>query len=780
LLKPQRNIVKQLVTIKSEEFSPHAVCSDNCKKTRIMTGDISFTIIDVLRGMVRRKLLVMSCTALGLMAGLGVVTVFKPSYQAESRVLVQNLATPYDQANVNQATPRDGTIDERVIKSQMAVVESSDLSLRVVNQLRLAELSEFDSLKKPLGSVSRLLIAAGFSDDPRPMTAEQRALRRIADKRTVYAVPESNVIAIKYVAQDGKVAADVANALAETYVISTRESDAGSNSRARDWLSGQIEELRARVSSSDAAVEKFRAEKGLFRSRETTIGSQEISELNSQMTLADAAQSEAQAKADEIRNLLATKGSVDASSEVLNSPTIQRLRELQVNAARKVSELSATYLPNHPKMKAAQKDVDNLGKQVRREALKIVDGLQGQAKVAAARADSLRASLEVLKGRETISLQDEVRLKELEREAKANRDQLELMLARFADSNTRQNLDMQPGTARVIQYASAPANPYFPKFGPTLLLTTMIGLGLGLGLAFLLEIMRQAARLNAPSLAHALDPQAARRHPLLATEADRKIPDFVVPSAQAPVTRAASKVVVPQATLPHAGAPGKSASVVTSIPSARSTAEASLLLGLVEPDKTHSALLTPLAERTIALLRKGGNNAVAVTGMGTGHEMAAAALALSRKLSAEGLKTILLDLDCRHTIIPDLMQLPSVQGLTDLLAGQADFAAIMQRDASTQLQVIRCGKVQPDSAAFLAQRMENITRTLAGIYDAVIVHVGEASPQSLRLMQGCGAAIIFASAERMGALAPAVQTLTARGVADVLAVRIDSALKLAA
>lgn len=201
---------------------------------------------------------------------------------------------------------------------------------------------------------------------------------------------------------------------------------------------------------------------------------------------------------------------------------------------------------------------------------------------------------------------------------------------------------------------------------------------------------------------------------------------------------------------------------------------------MVEHDKTHAALLTPLAERTIALIGQGGAKAIAFAGMGAGQEMAAAAVALSRKLSGEGLKTILLDLDCRHAIIPDLMRLPPAQGFADLVAGQADFAAIMQRDANSQLQVIRCGKHQLDSVTILAQRMENITRTLAGIYDAVIIHVGEASPQSLLLMKGCDAAVIFASAERMPALTPAAQTLTAQGIAHVLAVRVDSALKLAA
>ena len=59
-------------------------------------------------------------------------------------------------------------------------------------------------------------------------------------------------------------------------------------------------------------------------------------------------------RAEEIKNMLATKGSVDASSEVLSSAVIQNLREKQATANQKVSELSAVYLPNHPKMIAAE------------------------------------------------------------------------------------------------------------------------------------------------------------------------------------------------------------------------------------------------------------------------------------------------------------------------------------------------------------------------------------------------------------------------------------------
>ena len=102
-------------------------------------------------------------------------------------------------------------------------------------------------------------------------------------------------------------------------------------------------------------------------------------------TLADAASSEATARANEIKSLLAAKGSVDASSDVLSSPVVQNLREQQSTAARKISELSATYLPNHPKMMAAQNDLTNINRQIRAEALKVVEGLNEQAKIAKSR-----------------------------------------------------------------------------------------------------------------------------------------------------------------------------------------------------------------------------------------------------------------------------------------------------------------------------------------------------------------------------------------------------------
>jgi polysaccharide biosynthesis transport protein len=760
----------------------------------------SFSIYDVLRGIARRRLLILSCLTLGILSGFAVLTIFKPSYLAEARVLIDNQATPYDAANVNQLDSlREPNVDDRVVASQVAVLQSEDLSNRVIKQLGLSGKPDFDPLVEGIGAVQKLLITFGFSDDPSLMTQEQRALKKLGKCLTIYPLPDSNVIGIKCTIGDGKTAAAISNALAETYVLSTREVKSGTNDRAREWLSQQIATLQGKVVASDAAVERFRSESGLLKGEKSTLGTQELSELNTQITLAEAARSEAAAKAAEIRSMLKARGSVDGNQDVLNSPTIQSLRQSQVSSERRLTELSATYLPNHPKMIAARQELSAVNAQIRREALKIVDGLQGQANIAAARAESLRKSLQTMKGREGDAAQDEVKLKELERDAKANRDQLEAMMSRFADSNTRKNLDLQPGTARIIQEASAPAVPYFPKSGPIMLLTSLAGFGLGAGLAFLLEIMAQATRLNATAAADVAPQRPAKRerHALRHPDAVKADVPFTrpeepphVPEAQSWPQRKPAKsedvIVAPVVATPVealAPAPEPKSPTITTVatfPLQRSTTEARALLEDMEHDGDTSKAITHLTELLQNMRQPNKPLACAVAGIGAGFEVGTATVAMARALTRQGIKTILIDLEASRPLIPDLMNLPFAPGLSDLISGNADFTKTIQRDEGSSLQIIRHGMEGAASEAQIGQRMEAVTRTLTGIYDIVLVHAGEASPSTLSMIKGCSAALLYAPFRRQSDAASAAFTLKAHGIQHVNIVNVETPMPAAA
>ena len=202
---------------------------------------------------------------------------------------------------------------------------------------------------------------------------------------------------------------------------------------------------------------------------------------------------------------------MDTSAAVLNSPLIQRLREQQVLLQRSVAELSSTYLDNHPRLIAARRELQDLNRQVRAEAMKVVAGLEQEAKIAASREASLRESLDSLKTRVGESNVDEVKLRALEREATANRNLLESFLNKFSDASARQEVLAQPGIARVISRADPPTEPSFPKAGPIILLASLGGFTIGLGIAFMAEVMKGASGSQPPAYERDRDVWRRRR-----------------------------------------------------------------------------------------------------------------------------------------------------------------------------------------------------------------------------------------------------------------------------
>ena len=718
----------------------------------------AINLLDVVRGMGRRKLAILVFTLLALCAGLAIVKFLKPTYSTEAQILIENLASPFDRTQSPDQQQPD-PVDDRVIKSQMSVLKSQDVALRVVTSLNLQDRPEFDSLKqkKGVGKIKQLLLAFGFGEDPRLQTPQQRALDRLTDGLTVYQIPDSNVVAVKYSSADPRTAAEVANALVKIYVASTAETNSQPTTRARDWIAGQIEDLRKKVASSEASIEEFRSQAGLLQGENSTLGTQELSELNSQITLAEAARTEAEERAKSIKNVLATKGTVVGSTDVLNSAIVQSLREQQVTSARRVAELSATYLPSHPKMIAAQNDLGNIDRQIRSEALKLVDSLDQQARIAEAREKSLRGRLEEMKGRESTANLASVKLKALERESAADKALLESLLLRYADASARQDLSTQPGLARVIQHAAIPTSPSFPKSGPLVLLITLAGLALSLGLSFLMEIMAAANRLAVNAAPRSNEPVALADGPVIPLREaapPRKIPE---PSPLA------SEPIQALATFPSAASPQENLALLKDADHQ-------------DRDGLHAGALQ-LADWALKLQRMAALRRLAISSLGAGAaDSSMATVALARAIAAKGARVVVADLTPDNSSVDLLFGLPPGPGFVDLMAGTTDFTKVIARDPKSNAHLLRFGTERNEAAmSLMDQRTDAVLTALGNIYDIVLIHVGEASGRANALLGKCQAALLLAPGLRRGDVAKAAKSLLESGLTDVQYVRLEAA-----
>lgn len=741
----------------------------------------SIALTDVLRGIWRRRRMIIALTIITTVLAIAYVSIQEPRYTTQALVLVDSLETPFDRTQPDAVAPRPA-MDDRDVLSQVSVIESRDLGDRVVQKLKLQDRAEFDSLSSNgLGLVSRIRIALGFGEDPRNKTPEQRALSRYDSMLTVYQIPLSKVIAIQYSSNDPKTAAEVANTLAETYVTSTREAQSEPTNRAREWLAQQIEELRKKVAESESAAEEFRARAGLLKGAQSTLSAQELSELSSQIVLAQAARSEAEAKARQIRSMLENDGVVDGSGEVLNSALIQRLREQQVVLNRNLAELSVRYLPNHPKVVAARSELASLDRQIRAEALKVVRGLEDQAKVAASREAELRASLNGAKAKASETNLDEVKLRALEREAAANRSLLETFLNRYMDASARQDVVAQPGTARVIERAPLPTSPSFPKTGPTVLLAMLAGLALAIGLAFVAEVMNAAARVAlGPSLPAPAPRVLIEASPNPAPGAEAPAPEIPAVPKDATESRNSLVMEVPKGGIPQmlgSASPLEIVPSLCSMPASRDLASAVShgyeVIG--RPADSYAKAAKALGSWATSVRQTLGVKRIAIAALGAGNtfDTTAASAALARTLVQQGGKTIILDIAGSGDSFAHVFGLQPQAGLAELLAGQADFNAVIARDMASELNVISAGQNTGGLAELIAgSRFAQALNALETAYDQILLDCGELTLATSPAVRAAQAVLLLAPGGAAAEAGRKLQELRGEGILAAQYVRL--------
>jgi G-rich domain on putative tyrosine kinase len=254
----------------------------------------------------------------------------------------------------------------------------------------------------------------------------------------------------------------------------------GSARSAGSWLGKTIESLRERVAAADAKVEIYRSQNGLFLVGDaTSISSQQLSELNTQLATARSAQTDLSSKARLIREAI-RQGKTFEVSEVVNNELVRRLIESRATLRAQLAQEERTLLPQHPRIRELYAQLAGLEDQIRAAAERAARAFENDAKAAGARVAASQADLDLQKRQSGSANEQEVQLRALEREAKAEREQLETYLTRYRDASVRDADNAVAADARIVSRALVPSNPTFPKKLPVIIIATLSGFALSL------------------------------------------------------------------------------------------------------------------------------------------------------------------------------------------------------------------------------------------------------------------------------------------------------------
>ncbi|HSP23648.1 MAG TPA: hypothetical protein VLQ65_00595 [Saliniramus sp.] len=321
----------------------------------------------------------------------------------------------------------------------------------------------------------------GGSGDRLDGADEDRIFKNYYARLTVFPIPRSRVIAIRFDSADPELAARAANTIADVYLEQLEAAKTDMARAASSWLGTSIEDLRERVGTAEAAVEEFRARSGLLvGGNNATITSQQLSDINTQLAQARSAQADSQARARLISDMI-SGGRAFEIPDVANNELIQRLTEQRIALRSQMALEQRTLLPAHPRILELRAQLNDLDGQIAAAAERTVRILENDARLAGARVESLEAALEAQMRVAAQANENEVRLRAFEREARAEREQLEAYLARYREAVARGSEDAALPDARVVSSAVVAQEPSFPRKGPTILLVTLAAVFLTAG-----------------------------------------------------------------------------------------------------------------------------------------------------------------------------------------------------------------------------------------------------------------------------------------------------------
>ena len=637
------------------------------------------------------------------------VNLMTPRYKSEARLLIETRENVFLRPEAEKAGERDrGVVDQEAVTSQVQLALSRDLGRQVIRQLKLGERPEFDPVLRGINPIFQVFQAVGLMKDPLKMTPEERVFDSYYDRLVVFPVDKSRVVAVEFQSFDPELAARAANTVAENFLAVQQAAKQDETRAAGRWLGGEIEVLRQRLADAEAKVEGFRSKSNLFvGTNNTTLSNQQLGELNSQLAAARSQRADAESKARFIRETLQSGKSLD-SADFLNSELIRRLSEQRATLRAQLAEQSSTLLDNHPRIKELKAQIADLERQVRLEGERLARSLENDARIAGSRVEALSLNLDQLKTQAANTNEQDIQLRALEREAKAQRDLLESYLAKYRETSARESLGAIPSDVRIISRAVVSNTPFFPKKLPTVLIAALATLFVMVGFVISTALM------------------AANAHP--------------IPAASEPADadeRAEPRLL--EAPLEHAPAPGEAVSSLHAI-----------------------------ADLAAAIGGAGeAGRRIAVVGVARKVGTTPTALALARALGRQG-RVVLVDLAFSHPSVAALAIERETAGIADLVRGAASFGAIIAQDKGSAIHVVPAGRLEADAATILASdRLDIALDAFARTYDHVVIDGGAAAEGLEPIARGARWAILVAGTAPPQGVTAARAQLAAAGFTEI-------------
>jgi len=440
------------------------------------------------------------------LGGLYLITA-TPRFTGHAILLIDTHKTQVFQV---QAPLGDLPIDSATVDTQIEILKSENIATTVVKDLHLNEDPEFISPKP--GLIDRLVgfftfafiptlptFQQGTGSGPTPEFRQMRsAIGTLEGNLTVKRAGVTYAVDIEFKSVRPDRAAQVANAVADAYVVDTLEAKYATTRRAASWLQERLTELRQESASAERAVIDYKTKNNIVDTGGRLINEQQLAELNSALVQARAMTAESKARLDRVQQIIAA-GDVDPASsatatvaDTLKNDVINKIRTQYLEHDAKASLLAARIGPNHLAVVNLRNQMRELRRTIFEELERTAETFKSDYEIAKAREESVEKSLKQTVTESQTTNEAQVTLHNLQASAETYRALYDNFLQRYMESVQQQSFPVSE--ARLITQATLPLYKSSPKSILIMGLAAVGGLMLGVALGFLRDLSDRVFR----------------------------------------------------------------------------------------------------------------------------------------------------------------------------------------------------------------------------------------------------------------------------------------------
>lgn len=582
-----------------------------------------------------------------------------PVYRATARVQVDT-ETPLIQSIEELYQKADA--DDTFVQTQIQILKSDSLAWRTIEQLGIADSLIPPQKLKSIPESERKLNLIG-------------AFRR---KLIVDLTPKTRMLSVSYEDANPQLAAQVATSLVNNYIDYSFRLKYDATRQASTWMEQQLDELKAKVESSQQALVNYDRESQIASiGDKQNVQEQMLSDLGKELSIAE---SERVQKESLYRETLANpkQAAVLAHNELL-----QKLEERSAELQGQYAETIAQYGPKYPKALRLQDQIDDNRAQIEREQQRVIERIRREYNTAVAR--EKLASAAVAAQREKVGQQNQLLVQHnlLQREFESNQQLYQNLLQRL--KNATVSAGLQSTNIHLVDAALPPTEPVRPRKVLNIALGLLAGLVLGVLGAFLQEGMDH-------SIGTAEELETVLLAPTLAT---------------VPLERE-----------------GKSRPSLAKATATAEEGKSSVALSILErPQSPMSEAYRALRTSILMSIQPNPPKTILVTSSQPGEGKTTTALNLAQCMAQRKGKVLLVDCDLRKGGIAVLAGMTNERGVSVVLAGKYKLDDALQRHGEdSNLWILPSGPIAENPAELMSsEEMANLLQELSNKFDHVII-----------------------------------------------------------